>query len=240
MTRDGDQEGEADLSPEAYAAWRATRLGRVTEALELVRVFELAGSLGGLRVLDVGTGDGSCAIGGAMRGARAVGLDPDPRMLSAARTRSSTRGLRVPVVRGIAEALPFPDASFDVVLAVTTLCLVTDVEKCALEMARVLVPGGRLVVGELGRWSIWAARRRLRARQGSCLWRRTRFWSRSDLRGPATRAGLLVKDVLGAIHFPPWAPLAALFGRIDHALGDLRAPGAAFLVLLAEKPTEAS
>ena len=54
------------------------------------------------------------------------------------------------------------------------------------EMRRVLGsterPGGRLVIGELGRWSLWAAIRRVRGWLGSPTWRAARFRSASDLR----------------------------------------------------------
>ncbi|WP_137128515.1 hypothetical protein [Roseomonas sp. HF4] len=59
-------------------------------------------------------------------------------------------------------------------------------------MARVLRPGGRLVIGELGRWSLWAARDRIRGWLGSRLWRRSAFHSAADLRRAAEGAGLLV------------------------------------------------
>ena len=232
-TRDSGKGPE--ITPEAYAAWRATTIGRVTEETEADLVFELAGSLQGLRVLDVGAGDGCYAIAARDRGARAVGLEPDERMLAAARTRSSACGLGVPFVRGRGEAIPFPDASFDVVLAVTTLCFVADAEESVREMARVLIPGGRLVIGELGRWNAWAAVRRIGAWRGDRTWRQARFWSRHALRDLVERVGLRVEALRGAIHYPPLAFAARALRPADRLLGRLHAPGAAFLALSAEK-----
>lgn len=74
--------------------------------------------------------------------------------------------------------MPFPDASFDFVLAGTVLCFLRDAQAALREISRVLVPGGRLVIGELGRWTAWAAGRRIRGWQGDPTWRRARFWSR--------------------------------------------------------------
>ncbi len=50
------------IDPDSYARWRATALGEITERLEVELVFMLAGCRTGMRVLDVGTGDGTYAI----------------------------------------------------------------------------------------------------------------------------------------------------------------------------------
>jgi ubiquinone/menaquinone biosynthesis C-methylase UbiE len=73
--------------------------------------------------------------------------------------------------KGRAEDLPFGDASFDVVLVVTVLCFLADAAGPIQEMARVLVAGGRPVLGELGRFSTWAVWQRLRSWLGSTTWR---------------------------------------------------------------------
>lgn len=139
------------IGPQIYAAWRATALGAVTEALEQRLIVELAGTLAGARVLDVGCGDGELACALAARGGDVIGLDPNPAMLAAARERAAAANVPAVFQAGRAEALPFADASFDIVSAVTVLCFVPDARKALREMARVLRPGGRLVMGELGR-----------------------------------------------------------------------------------------
>ncbi|MEZ4454319.1 MAG: methyltransferase domain-containing protein [Nannocystaceae bacterium] len=138
-----------DLVPDTYARWRATTLGRITERLEVELVDSLAECGPGDRVLDVGTGDGTYAIQAARRGAVVVGLDRSPAMLAAAGQRARAAGVQVELRLGSAEALPFADASFDRVLAVTVLCLVDDPVRALAEMARVTRPGGRIVLGEL-------------------------------------------------------------------------------------------
>ena len=50
------------------------------------------------------------------------------------------------------------------------------------EIARVLNPGGRLVIGDLGKWSLWAASRRIRGWYGAEMWRAARFRSAGELR----------------------------------------------------------
>jgi ubiquinone/menaquinone biosynthesis C-methylase UbiE len=221
---------------QTYARWRATTLGGITERVETNVVFGLLGSLRGKRVLDVGTGDGNYAIEAASRGAVATGIDLEQDLLAAARVRATGRGFDVTFRQGRVERLPFDDASFDVVTAVTVLCFVPDPEGAVREMARVLVPGGRLVLGELGRFSLWAAERRVRGWLGARTWQRARFWSRAELEGLARHAGLHVVDVRGSVFFPPTGLAARLVAPIEPLLTRHHAPGPAFLALAADKP----
>ena len=227
---------EPVVSPSQYAHWRETPLGRVTERIETQLVFELAGPLAGKRVLDVGTGDGTYAIEAARRGGDVTGLDSDPAMLGAARARAREGGVSLALHEGRAEALPFANASFDVVLAITVLCFVSDPHAVVKEIARVLAPGGKLVLGELARFSVWAARRRVRAWLGARTWRHAHFWSRRELVRLAESAGLEAEVVRGAVHFPPLGLVAQALAPIDPQLSRWRAPGAAFLALRARKP----
>jgi SAM-dependent methyltransferase len=102
-------------------------------------------------------------------------------------------------------------------------------------MARVLRPGGRLVIGELGKWSTWAAARRIRAWLGSRLWRSARFRTARELRALAAEAGLATEALRGAVYYPRSALAARLLAPCDRALGRLTTFGAAFLALSAIK-----
>ncbi|HXG77202.1 MAG TPA: class I SAM-dependent methyltransferase [Gaiellaceae bacterium] len=101
----------------------------------------------GGHVLDVATGTGLVAAELLRRGFRVTGLDQSPEMLARARERF---GARVPLVEASAEAMPFPDASFDH-LTVTYLLRYVDEPGATLrELARVVRPGGTLASLEFG------------------------------------------------------------------------------------------
>ncbi len=101
-------------------------------------------------LLDVacGTGDVALALRRYRPRARIVGLDFSPGMLELARKKSARVGAGLELVAGSAEALPFPDASFDLVTIAFGIRNVVDRQKALREFYRVLKPGGRVAVLE--------------------------------------------------------------------------------------------
>jgi ubiquinone/menaquinone biosynthesis C-methylase UbiE len=226
------------LSPEVYERWRRSVVGSITEARELEIIFDLAGPLEGQRLLDVGCGDGAYLIEAARLGAAAIGVDRSEAMLVTARRRAADRGVEVELQQGDAQALPFDDGTFDVVIAITVLCLVPDAVKAVNELARVAVPGGRVIIGELGRWSTWAAWRRVRGWFGPTIWRRARFRSARDLADVCREAGLRVERVRGGVYYPPFGPLARVLRPLDPVAGAVTIAGAAFIAVTTTKPRQ--
>lgn len=224
------------LGPEAYARWRASETGAITERLERQLILELVGEVRGQSVLDVGCGDGDLAVELSKRSANVVGIDASDAMIGAAKRRAEQDQVNVEFRVATAQHLPFPSEQFDTVVAVTILCFVDDAAPVFDEMARVLRPGGRLVIGELGKWSFWAAARRIRGWLGSALWQKGRFRTGWELRALASRAGLEPGPVRGAIYYPRWGPAARLFELLDPDFGRFTTLGAAFLALHATKP----
>ena len=212
-------------------------IGEITERLQRRLILALVGDANGRLVLDLGCGDGDLAMALAHRGAVVTGIDASPEMIEAAITRAAREGADISFVVGDAHNIPFDPECFDVVVAVTILCFVSNAGPVFQEIARVLRPGGLLVIGELGKWSLWAAVRRLRAWFGSQLWRRGRFRTASELRSLASDAGLTPGPVHGSVYYPRWKWAARLLASHDAASSRLTTFGAAFLALTAAKPS---
>jgi demethylmenaquinone methyltransferase / 2-methoxy-6-polyprenyl-1,4-benzoquinol methylase len=105
----------------------------------------------GDRVLDVATGTGMVAAELLRRCECAVvGIDQSAAMLARARARFAGQGSRVELIEGQAEALPFADASFDVLTFTYLLRYVEDPAATLRELARVLRPGARIASLEFG------------------------------------------------------------------------------------------
>ncbi|MBC9732024.1 class I SAM-dependent methyltransferase [Nocardioides marmotae] len=104
----------------------------------------ILGEVEGRDVLEVGSGAGQCSRWVRARGGRAIGLDLSLRQLQHSRRIDEATGVVVPSVRATATALPFRDASFDVVFSsFGALQFISDLEVAVAETARVLRPGGR-------------------------------------------------------------------------------------------------
>jgi len=224
------------LGADVYAEWRASGIGAITEHLQRRLILALVDDVSGRRVLDVGCGDGELAVELSRRGAVVTGIDASSDMIEAARARARREGTNITFIVGEAARIPFAPEAFDVVVAVTILCFAAEPAPVFREIARILRPGGVLVIGELGRWSLWAAARRIRARLGSSLWRRGRFRTVHELRFLINQAGLAAGPVHGSVYYPRWRWAARLLAPYDTAFSSLTTLGAAFLGLSVIKP----
>lgn len=79
-------------------------------------------------------------------GMRLTGIELSQEMLAIARRRAAALGREVGFQQGDAQALPFPDESFDTVICTLALCSIPDDGRAVAEMKRVLRPGGRLLL----------------------------------------------------------------------------------------------
>jgi ubiquinone/menaquinone biosynthesis C-methylase UbiE len=96
------------------------------------------------RVLDVAAGNGNATLAAARRFARVTSTDYVPALLERGRRRADAEGLDIVFETADAEALPYPDASFDVVLSTFGVMFAPDHPRAAAEMLRVTLPGGRI------------------------------------------------------------------------------------------------
>jgi SAM-dependent methyltransferase len=134
------------VSPDFGAAARdyATHRAGFPDSL-FDRLPALGLGIAGRDIVDIGTGTGTLARGFALRGARVIGIDPDARMLDAARELARRTGASVDFRTGRAEALPLEDASADA-LSAGQCWHWFDGPAAAREVARVARPGAHVLV----------------------------------------------------------------------------------------------
>lgn len=126
-----------EKAAEAYAT------GEHKSGRELQLVIDFAAPAGTERVLDIGTGAGHTALALAPRVSTVVLTDPVPTMLATARRLFDQAGIRnAEFVEAVAERLPFPDASFEIVTTRLAAHHFDDVALALREVARVLRSGG--------------------------------------------------------------------------------------------------
>jgi SAM-dependent methyltransferase len=98
----------------------------------------------GSEVIELGCGTAYVSAWLARRGARPVGIDNSPRQLETARRLQAEHGLSFPLLLGNAEAVPYPDLSFDLAISEYGASIWADPYRWIPEAARLLRPGGRL------------------------------------------------------------------------------------------------
>jgi SAM-dependent methyltransferase len=104
----------------------------------------LAAVAGARRVLDAGCGSGRLTVGLALAGAEVTGVDTNASQLEVARGRAQAEGVELTLLEADFDALPFEDASFDAVVSRLAVMASDHPVATLRELARVLVPGGRL------------------------------------------------------------------------------------------------
>lgn len=169
-------------------AWYDDHPVVVASELEAIRALDPGG-----RGLEVGVGTAVFADALDVD----VGLDPSPDMLARARGRG------VEAVRGVGEALPFPDASFGRVLLLATLCFLDDPPAALAEARRVLDPDGSLLVADIPRDSRWGRRYARRAREGDPLYEGVRLRTVGEVEALLEEAGFRVREAVGTLQAGP-------------------------------------
>ncbi len=107
---------------------------------------EAAGLTASDRVLDVAAGSGNVALPAARTGARVTASDLTPELLERGRSQAEAEGLSLSWEVGDAEALPYPEGSFDAVLSCVGVMFAPHHQAAADELVRVCRPGGRIAL----------------------------------------------------------------------------------------------
>ena len=162
-----------DRHADAYDAWFDRNDAAYRSELEAVRALLPRWT----RAVEVGVGTGRFAAPLGIE----LGVEPSRPMAELARAR----GVRV--VEGVAEQLPLDDASFDLVLMVTTVCFLDDLAKALAEAYRVLEDDGHLLIGFLDR-DTEAGRRYHERKSESPFYKQAEFRSSEEIFADLHRA----------------------------------------------------
>ena len=136
----------AAIKQRQQATWASGDFAVIGNTLQIVGelLAEAVDVRAGERVLDVAAGNGNATLAAAHRMADVTSTDYVPALLDKGRERARAEDLAVTFQVADVEALPFADASFDVVLSTYGAMFAPDHQCTASEMMRVLRPGGRL------------------------------------------------------------------------------------------------
>jgi ubiquinone/menaquinone biosynthesis C-methylase UbiE len=127
-------------------AWSSGDYAVVGVTLQIVgeELCEALDIRSGQKVLDVAAGNGNVSLAAARRWCEVVATDYVTALLDRARERAQAERLDIQFQEADAEALPFPDASFDVVVSTFGVMFTPDQERAAAELMRVCKPGGKI------------------------------------------------------------------------------------------------
>jgi SAM-dependent methyltransferase len=161
-----DQAREAELIQRidhwlAHMTWRPDferwRQGRIWQERQqgerLGLITRYGGALPARRILDLGSGMGGTSVALELAGAAPLAFEYNRAYCDIIRLRAGRYNLDLPVINGAGERLPFANASFDLAIAWDVVEHVQDPELLLAELARVLRPGGRVLLTVINRFA---------------------------------------------------------------------------------------
>jgi ubiquinone/menaquinone biosynthesis C-methylase UbiE len=146
MERNESSMNLAALKDRQQAAWTSGNYAVVGTTLQIVGedLCEALDLRSGQKVLDVAAGNGNATLAAARRWCEVVSTDYVSKLLQLGELRANAEGLDIEFKTADAEALPFGDASFDVVLSTFGVMFTANHAKAADELFRVCKPGGKI------------------------------------------------------------------------------------------------
>lgn len=135
-----------ELKQKQSVAWGTGPYQNITETIVDIhaRVIDRLAPQPGVKWLDLACGTGAVAEQAAEKRADVIGLDLAPALIETAQERARERGLDIDYRVGDCENLEFEDGAFDVVSSTCGVMFAPDHETTAIELARVVKPGGRI------------------------------------------------------------------------------------------------
>ena len=149
IARDAPMPSQPDLAAvksRQHGAWSSGDYAVIGTSLQIVgeELCEALDIRSGQKVLDVAAGNGNVSLAAARRWCDVVATDYVPALLERARERASAERLTIEFREADAEALPFQDGTFDVVVSTFGVMFTPDQERAAAELIRVCRPGGKI------------------------------------------------------------------------------------------------
>ena len=137
------------LKAKLRATWISGDFGEIAKflATEAEGFINRRGLKPGTKVLDVACGTGNLSLPAARLGANVTGIDIAPNLIEQARANAAREGLKAQFDEGDAEALPYPDASFDATVTMYGAMFAPRPDVVAAELKRVTKPGGLIAMG---------------------------------------------------------------------------------------------
>lgn len=134
------------LKTRQQTAWSSGDYAVIGTTLQIVgeQLCETVDVRAGSKVLDIAAGNGNASLAAARRGCNVIATDYVPALLERARERASAERLDIEFREADAEALPFAEDEFDVVLSTFGVMFTPDQDRAAAEMVRVCRPGGKI------------------------------------------------------------------------------------------------
>jgi ubiquinone/menaquinone biosynthesis C-methylase UbiE len=134
------------LKTRQQAAWSSGDYAVVGTTLQIVgeELCEALDLRAGQKVLDVAAGNGNATLAAARRWCDVTSTDYVPALLERGAARAAAEGLRIEFKQADAEALPFGDGAFDVVISTFGVMFTPNQDKAAAELLRVCKPGGKI------------------------------------------------------------------------------------------------
>ncbi|SIT29696.1 class I SAM-dependent methyltransferase [Achromobacter sp. MFA1 R4] len=144
--RDTAQPDLAALKTRQQSTWSSGDYAVVGTTLQIVgeQLCEALDVRAGQKVLDVAAGNGNATLAAARRWCDVTSTDYVPALLSRGRERAAAERLKIEFQEADAEALPFPDAAFDVVMSTFGVMFTADQDKAAAELTRVCKHRGKI------------------------------------------------------------------------------------------------
>jgi len=210
-----------------YDSWYTTPFGSYADNLEKRSVFKFIGLNERKDILDVGCCAGIYSIE-LTRQDNVLGLDPSMEMLNFAMEKARRERLNIMFVAGTTENLSFKNQSFDIIVSITALCYFSDAKRAVEEMKRVIKPNGKIVIGIINKWSLYAVEKKLVSKFKDSVYKKARFYSILEL-----------KNLFGSIKWdstlfalprmPEW--MLRIFFKIRKAIIQIFKPFGAFIFI---------